>query len=475
MRVILLFPKWTFHQGIVGYFAKKGSTFTPLNLAWLAAIAERDGHEVGIIDGEAEDLSLPKMVEQTLAFRPDIIGITGASPFYNIVIDLARALKVEDSQISIVTGGPHITILGENAFDTCFDYAFIGETENSWPQFLEVYAKGKDVSAIKGILYRDNGKVKYSGAAEPIDDLDTMPFPARHLLKMDKYKLGTLDGVKNFTSTMFSRGCPFDCIYCSTKVSGKRLRKRSVRSLIDEMKSVVSEFNVRHFYFCDDNLTLDRRYTLEMCDLIDQEGLSITFEGSTRANLVDEELISRLSKSGLIRLSFGLESVDPEIRRIIKKEVPLESYEIANKLVNKYDIECLNSVMIGLPGETPKTVKKLLSYLRHSREIKQANCSIAMPYPGTELLEMAKKGEHGLRLVTDDYSKFRRYGSAVMSVGELSPDDLIRLQNDAYVSIYAAPWRWKTVLKKSGIIGLLLTFTRLIMSIRYRLKTLLRR
>ena len=465
MKIILLFTKWTSDYGISGHFAKKASTWPPLNLAYLAAVAEKEGHEVKIIDGQAEDMPLPKMIAQTSAFSPDIIGITIATPFYHIAAYLAQGLKTANSRIPIVIGGPHITILKEEAFDPCFDYAFIGEAEKSWPRFLELYEQGKDISEVKGILLRSNGEVKFTGAAELIDDLDTIPFPARHLLKMDKYNIGTLQGIKNFTSIMFSRGCPFKCIFCSTKVFGSRVRKRSARSLVDELKFVVSEFNIRHFYFADDNLTLDRRYTLEMCDLIEQENLSITFDGSTRANLVDEELISRLAKCGLIRISFGLETVDPEIRRIIKKEVPLESYKVANKLVNKYGIECLNSVMIGLPGETRETIKKTLSYLRHAREIKQANCSIAIPYPGTELLEMAKKGEHGTKLVTEDFSKFRRYGSAVMSVGDLFPDDLIKLQNDAFVSIYAAPWRWKPMLKKSGFIGGLLTFSRLIRSI----------
>jgi radical SAM superfamily enzyme YgiQ (UPF0313 family) len=216
----------------------------------------------------------------------------------------------------------------------------------------------------------------------------------------------------------------------------------------------------------DDTLTLDKNHILELCDIIESEKLNITLDAGTRANLVDEEIISRLSKVGLIRLSFGLESVDPNIRKIMRKEVPLESYEIANKLTNKYNIETLNSCMIGLPGETVDTVRKTLSFLRHSREIKQANLSIAIPYPGTELYEMAKKGEYGLKLEIDDFSKFRRYGSAVMSVGNLSPDDLIRLQNDAFVSIYMAPWRWLPVLKKSGFIGLLLTFMRFIKSFK---------
>lgn len=169
-----------------------------------------------------------------------------------------------------------------------------------------------------------------------------------------------------------------------------------------------------------------------------------------------------MAESGLIRLSFGLESVDENIRRIMKKNVPLESYIEANRLTNKYGIETLNSCMIGLPGETEETIRKTLRFLRESKEIKQANISIAVPYPGTELYEMAKKEEYKLRLVTNDFSNFRRYNSAVMRVGDLSPQDLIGIQNEAFASIYIfAPWRWSSMVKKSGLQGAELTVKRL--------------
>lgn len=464
MKITLLYPKWTGEYGIFACFAKKAGVYPP-NLAYLAALAENLGHDVRIIDGQVEDMSLDVMVEHVLMFKPDIIGVTASTPFFHIVCDLAKKLKQRISGVPIIIGGPHVTILKEDAFNPFFDYAFIGESDESFPVFLERYEKGKDISEVKGILFREKGNVRFTGEADPIYDIDSLPFPARHLLKMDKYKIGTLQGTKNFASIMTMRGCPFKCIFCSTKVFGNRVRKRSPKLVVDEIKSIMNDYNIRHFVFLDDTFTLDRNHILKICDLIEEEKLEFTFEGSTRANLVDEELISRMANAGLIRLSFGLESVDENIQKIMRKEVPLESYTIANKLTDKYGIETLNSCMIGLPGETVDTVKKTLSYLRDSREIKQVNISIAVPYPGTELYEMAKRGDYRLKLLVDDFSKFRRYNVAVMSVGDLSPDDLIKLQNDAFASIYLAPWRLKPMLKKSGIAGVFLTLGRLIKSI----------
>lgn len=468
MKIILLFPKWTGEYGLFAHFARRGSTWQPLNLAYLAAIAENKEHEVKVIDGELENMPLAMMVEAIAAFNPDIIGLTATTPFFHIVCELAAGIKQKLDKTPVVIGGPHITILKEQAFKSFFDYAFIGEAEESWASFIEWYERGGNISSIndvKGLLYRGDGEIKFTGEAEPISNLDSLPFPARHLLKMDMYKIGTLRGIKKFATIMTVRGCPYKCIFCTTKVFGRRIRKRLPELVLDEMKSVIDKYNIRHFIFLDDTLTFDKNHILTICDLVEKEKLGITFEGSTRANLVDEEIIFRMSRAGLIRLSFGLEAVDENIRKTMRKEVPLESYITANKLTNKYNIETLNSCMIGLPGETEDTIKKTLYFLRNSREIKQANISIAIPYPGTELYEMAIKGENGLKLLVKDFSKFRRYNSAVMQVGDLMPEDLIRLQSDAFVSIYLAPWRWKSVFKKSGIIGLVLTFSRFVKTI----------
>ncbi|HAM39144.1 MAG TPA: hypothetical protein DCP53_07115 [Elusimicrobia bacterium] len=465
MKIILLFPKWTLDYGIFAHFAKKASTWPPLNLAYLAALAEKMGHEVKIIDGQVEDISLEKMINQVLDFKPDIIGITATTPFFHLACKLAKGIKKTNDNTPIVIGGPHVTVLREEAFEPCFDYAFIGEADDSWPKFLKEYESGGNIHNVKGILLRDKDGIKFTGPAQTIDDLDSLPLPSRHLLKMNKYKLGTLKGNLNFATIIPTRGCPYKCIFCNTKIMGNRVRKRLPESVVSEIKSVKECFNIKHFVLLADNLTLDRAYILKICDLIEKENLNITFEGGTRANLVDDELIAKLVRAGMIRLGFGLESADENIRQIIRKEVPLKYYDEANRLTNKYGVETLSSCMIGLPGETVETVCKTLAFLRNSREIKQANISIAIPYPGTELYEMAKNEKHGLKIVYNDFSKFLRYNCAVMQVGNLSPNDLILIQNDAFVSIYFAPWRWLPMIKKSGIGSIFLMFSRLIKSI----------
>ena len=454
MKVLLLYPTWTGAYGLFGHFARRNSTWPPLNLALLGAIAEQHGHEVTILDGEAQRMSLDEMVKAAVASNPDVIGFTATSPFFHLSKAVAEGIKQHAPHIPIAVGGPHITIMKEKALLPAFDYAFIGEAEESWPQFLNACEQGKSVSQVAGLIYRRDGHVVSTGPAADITDLNPLPIPARHLLKMPLYKLGTLRGRLPFTSIQTMRGCPWKCIFCASEaLKTTSMRVRSPRGVVDEMKAVVSTFGTRHFYIVDDVMTLWKEHIIEICDLIDQEGLDITFEGSTRANLVEEEVIARLVRSGLIRLSFGLETVDPEMRKTMKKQVPLDHYTRANRICNEHGVEAMNSVMIGLPGETRETVRATLTFLGKAREVKQANFAIAVPYPGTEFHEMAIKGENHVQLMTDDFSEYRRYGSAVTTVGELTPHDLIELQNEGFVSIYSAPWRWIPMLQKHGMLG----------------------
>ena len=457
MNIALLYPRWTAEYGIFGAFAKAASVWPPLILAYLAAIAEREGHKVIIIDAEAENLSIPDVLDRIQEFKPGLIGITATTTFFHTATKMSDALKERFPDIPVAVGGHHVTALEAEAFHSSFDYVFIGEAELSWTDFIRKLSTGKDPTTTRGILYKKDGKIVSTGPADRLEDVDSLPYPSRHLLKPNLYNIGTLQGRKQFTSIYTIWGCPFRCIFCCTGAFiGKKMRKRSPESVIEEIKHVIKTEGTRHFLFLDDTLTMDRKHILDIANLIIKEKLNITFEGSTRANLVDENIIKTLKEAGLTRLSFGLEAVDENVRKIMRKEVPLEAYIKSNEISNRYGIETLNSCMIGLPGESRDALERTLDFLDNQKAIKQANISIAVPYPGTELYHMAKRGDHGLVLLTEDYSKYRRYNSAVMQVGEFSPKDLMEMQNYAFLSIYSAPWRLKPMIKKSTKMALFL-------------------
>ncbi|MBI4370261.1 MAG: B12-binding domain-containing radical SAM protein [Elusimicrobia bacterium] len=478
MKVTFGYHSWTGEYGLFGHFAKRNSTWPPLNLALLGAIVEASGHKAMIIDGEAMGLKADKLAKAIIESKPDIVGLTCYSPFFHLSTDVAKAVKKLDPNMPIMVGGPHLTIMKEKAMLPHFDYGFIGETEKSLPAFLEAFQTDRDFSKVHGLMYRKGEEIVNTGEPQWVEaesatkginigkyyPLDEFPLPARHLLPMNKYRLGTMHGRRHFTSIQTMRGCPWTCIFCaSAALKTTRVVMRSPKSVVDEMVKVKRDFPfIDHFYVVDDVLTLWPKHIREICDRINAEGLKITFEGSTRANLVDNELIKYMAKTGLVRLSFGLETVDPQMRETMQKKVPMEAYVKANRICADNNVEAMNSMMLGLPGETKETIRTTLQWLRNARDVKQANFAIAIPYPGTEFHDMAINGTHGVELLSEDFSEYLRYGSAVTKIGELTPKDLIDLQNEGFVSIYSAPWRWMPVWHKHGTIGFLLMMWRVV-------------
>ena len=469
MKVLFLYPLWTGeYKFLPRYFAKNyGGAYIPYNLAILAAIAENEGHEAKVIDAELEKISLKDTIPLVKKYDPDVIALTGMTPFFNVVKEAAILLRENNIRAKICVGGPHVTIMEEKVLIKEFDYAFVGAGEEPWKKFLNALDANGALSDVPGLIYRDeNNSIKKNDRTYTNKNLDIYPRPAYHLFKMGEYKLGTLKGRLPFTSIQTVRGCPWKCIFCaSEQLETTKILKRSISTIVDEIEEIVNTYGVRHFWIIDDVLTLVRKRTVEFCEQIIDRNLNITFEGNTRANLLDEELVSIMKKAGLIRLSFGLETVDEDMRKTMNKKVPLDAYREANALLNKYKIEALNSVMIGLPGESEENVRKTLDFLKTAKEVKQANFAIAVPYPGTVFHDMATSGKDGIELLTEDFSEYKRYGHAVTNVGRLSSQDLLRLQNEGFVSIYSKYWRWWSVIRRWGLIGLLLTFYRMLIMI----------
>ena len=475
MKIIFIYPRWTGDYGLIsGYFARKsGGIVPPLNLGLLAAIARQGGHDVSIIDAEIDRIDKSDLVNMVVEQNPDLVTLSGMSPFFHLSKSFAESLKKVNPNLKILLGGQHFTIEGKKAFYRCFDYGYCGECENQLLSLLKGIENEGDLSDILGLYYRNGKEVIYTGPNTYARDLDSLPFPARDLLPMHKYKVGTLRGRLNFTTIHSMRGCPWHCIFCaSDKLNTTLVSRRSPESIIEEIKQVINDFGIKHFLFTDDVLTLYFDDHLKIiCEKIIEERLNITFEGSTRANLIKDESAKLMAEAGLIRLSFGLETVDSEMRKTMKKQIPLKHYSEANRILNKYNVEALNSVMVGLPGETRETIKITLDFLEHDKNVKQANFAIAVPYPGTEFHSMAISGEHNMELLTEDFSKYRRYGSAVTNVGELSSQDLVDLQNEGFVSIYSKLYRWRPMIKKNGIFGgvlMLLRVCRIIMNKRLK-------
>jgi anaerobic magnesium-protoporphyrin IX monomethyl ester cyclase len=441
-KILFIYPSWTENYYSIlnpaRLFSRKYSIYPPLNLAYLATIAENNNYEVKIHDGELNNTSLLDYYLIIKEYKPDIVGLTAFTPSFKFAEDVANLIKINFKNIKVLIGGVHYSAMNEenDYLPEVFDYGFVGKSLTSFQKFLQ-----EDYPINNIFRFDDN------------DSLIENILPARHLLENKKYRRPTKFGVKNFTTIFASIGCPFKCIFCSNK--NQKIIYREIPDVIEEIKQIQKDYNIEHFIFLDDTLTINKNKTIELCEEILRNNIKITFEGSTRANLVDDKLMSLLARAGMIGIAFGLETADEEMREKIKKNVKTSSYIKANSLANKYDMLTQNSCIVGLPGETIDSIKKTLLFLRNNHDIKQANISVATPYPGTELYRMAKNNEGGLKLLTEDYSKYKRYGSAVMDSGELKAKDLVKIQEEAFASIYFPRFRWKYTIQRSGVFGLL--------------------
>jgi anaerobic magnesium-protoporphyrin IX monomethyl ester cyclase len=455
MKILFIQFPWTEIHKKYEDLAKIQGFEPPLGICYLAAIAEKRGHEVKILDFEVEQLiTLPEQIRAIMNFRPDILGITSTTPCYHKIEPLTRKIK-ELLDVKIIVGGPHMTVLKEAVFFPSVDFGVYGEGELTFAELLkELEKKGKkDYSKINGLIYWKNKKIKKTPPRMYIENLDSLDFPARHLLKLDMYKLSIKKkGLVRITNIMAMRGCPYDCVFCSAHTMwGRKARFRSPSNVVDEIEECHKKYNISHFVFTDSTLTLSRKQVEGICHELIRRGLKITWEGWTRANLIDEPLLRLMKSAGFNRISVGIESGDPNILKLIKKEVALQDIRKIYQIIKKLNIEATCSVMIGHPGETKKTVMKTINFVRSIPEIKYSGLSIATPYPGTELRKMAENGEHGLKLLTNDYRQLVRYDTAVISVNDLSPKDLIRYQKWGMLYIQMTPGRILYNLRRTSL------------------------
>lgn len=223
MKIVFGYAAWTGEYGLFGHFAKRNSTWPPLNLALLGAVCEEAGHEAVILDAEAMGWTNERLAREIVAQKPDIVGFSAYSPFFHLSCDVAKMMKGINRDIPVMVGGPHVTITKEKVLEEHpeFNYGFLGEAEDSLPEFLNGFAAGQ-VHKVQGIIYRRiDGKVVSTGPRWVTPEamkkseiygehpLDRLPLPARHLLPMRRYKLGTPNGRQQFTSLQTARGCPW--------------------------------------------------------------------------------------------------------------------------------------------------------------------------------------------------------------------------------------------------------------------------
>lgn len=371
--------------------------FKCLGIMLLSTILKKNGHKCDILIGALEK----DLMEKIKSINPDIIGFSIVSTRWSWMKVLAKKIKSEFKK-PILIGGPHPTFFPKIINEDFVDIICRGEGEYAILELLDKFENGEDITKIKNLWVKKEGKIYKNQMRNLIENLDSLPYIDHSLYK--KYPLLR----NNQGIFMTSRGCPYNCTFCFNKRynelykgKGKVLRRRSVPSLIDEIKKAVSSNkNINYIMFYDDTFILgSRKWFIKFFRKYKQK-INLPFSVTVRANLVDKEIIKMLKMAGCNSIRFGIESANPHLRaKVLKKEITNEQIINAAKIIknNKIKLQVYN--ILGIPGETLDTALETyeLSYKIHPQHIV---CSLLHPYPGTEILEIAKEQN----LISGDYN-----------------------------------------------------------------------
>lgn len=400
----------------------------PLGLAYVAAVLERAGHQVQVIDAIADALSRTDVASRIRSFGPKLVGITAMTPTFRGAQEAAMIAKAEGALT--VVGGVHMAMFARETLSYDYiDYGIIGEGEEAVVELAAALESGSSVEGIEGLAYkRSHGEIVV-GRERIVRDLDALPFPAFHLLPMKKYS--SIIGLHPVTTMMGSRGCPYKCTFCYKTPSDKQYRRRSPRNIVDEMVYLQRNYGVKEIMFYDD--LMPQQYTRELCEEIISRGVKIAWETPQRVNLVNAELLHLMKRAGCRVLRYGVEQGDPMQMQLVEKRISIDQVKRVFQWTRDAGIDAFAYFIIGYAFETPATMRATIE-LAKALNPRFVMFTKATPLPGTPLMDMAI--EQGL-IPRDYWSRFT-LGHHMTPIPPFVPDGREWVER-AYREFYLRP------------------------------------
>jgi len=439
MRVLLIYPP--FRTAVSSLARVLKNKVPPLGLGYVGAALQQAGHEVKIIDADTEDKEAQVIIDEVKIFQPQLIGLSTTTITFHKTKDLAIELKKIFSDTPVVIGGNHLAIFPELTLDyDCFDYGVINEGELTIVELVNAIEGKMDIKDVNGIVYKKNSQIKKTEPRAFIPDLDKSPQLAWNLLSVGKYQ-DVLAKRKIFATMITSRGCPYNCIYCERDCRlGRTYRMRSVQSIMDEIELLYNKYSVREIVFYDDTFTVKKDRVINLCQKIIDKKWDLIWECRTRVDLVDEDLLKIMKKAGCYRIRFGVEAGNPEILKVLKKNITLEQVRNAFSFCHKLQIEAFAYFMIGSPHETKKTVWDTINLAKEIEADYVMFSPTQLHGHTTDLFEWAV--EHGY--IDKDYWKRWVKGEDLdsfpyLSTSDLSKEEVVKYVKIAYRNFYFRP------------------------------------
>jgi radical SAM superfamily enzyme YgiQ (UPF0313 family) len=412
----------------------------PLGLALIAAVLEKAGYPVTLLDANLPGVK-PEDIPG-LAAGADVIGLTAMTPTISTALRIAGDIKQLKPAMKIIMGGAHATMLPLETMASApaIDIIVRGEGDETVIEVLKALEDNRPLESVYGISYRSAGAIRHSPDRASLVDIDSLPFPAYHLLPWQSYRPHPPHGMSPpFAAVVTSRGCPYRCAYCSKPVFGTKFRAQSPERVVAELTYLKEKFGVKEIAFYDDSFTLDKKRVHAIADRILGSGLKITWTCETRVNLVDKELLLHMKQAGCYAVAYGIESASPEIIKVLQKDTTIEQVEEAVRYSREAGLQVIGYFMLGSPGETPDTIRQTINFAKKLK-VDFAQFSVTTPFPGTELYDIYMQNRK--ESISWDSFVYAGTDNPTMPVFEsdkLTRDDLKTWLARAYRDFYLRP------------------------------------
>jgi len=455
------------HVTLVNPPAPRGATghlpFALLGLGYLGAVLEKNQYEVDVIDCQVLKLSYEEFKSELSKRQPDIVGITSTTLTYKPGLQIAKIAKEVCPNCLTVIGGPHVTFWDNEALQECpsLDVIVRKEGEYTLLELVQKVEAGKSFGDVLGITYRKDGEIVRTPDRPYIEDLDSLPFPARHLWPMER-----LREYEDILYLAASRGCVFWCEFCATvRMHGRKFRMRSPKNIVDELEFLHKTYGVNKFTFCDDAFTVDQARIGELCREIIDRKLKIRWNCGTRVDMVTRELLVKMKEAGCISVWFGVESGSQQVLDAMKKGISTEQTIQVLGWVRELRLKPVPNVMLGFPGETKETAWKTIKFVEKISPDEVGFYNVATPFPGTPMYDLVK--EKGWLRVTD----FDKYDTTVpiFETPWLSMKELREIREQAFHHFYLRPTYVLKNLRKGRFSSLLTALVHLVGTLKLKL------
>ena len=438
MRIAFINPPYLHIYGKIA--AGKHCSF-PLGLGYMASYVREHGHTPAIFDIEAMPYPFAEIWQQILRFKPDLLAITSVTANFTQAKFLAEKAKTEIGCL-VIMGGPHVAALPEVTLQavTGLDAVITGEGEEPLRILADQFdATGKvDFASVPSACFIAHGEFQRSAPLRLIENLDSIPYPARDLVDMSWYSLPPhFQRGKKSATILSSRGCPSQCTFCGNLIHGRNFRFNSPDYFVSELQMLRDKYGIRHFHVVDDCFSADPERVHDICRLIlDRKLTDITWFIFGRVDtLQDEKLIAGMRRAGCVYVLLGVESGSEHVLEKMCKETSLDAVRTCCKLLRKNRIAYFNSFMIGNVGETEEDVMKSIAFAKELKSV-MAGFSIMTPFPGTYVFnkfyrDLANKDTHW-----ENFTSVTSKIAFTVKHTSLSNSDIERLTALAYKKFY---------------------------------------